>query len=383
VAGREGRINAVYHVVLDTSTLKRDPQRRTSEFRLLEELIREKHVRVHLPSIVVEELVSGLAADYRRQINGALDALRGVRRDFLESDGKNPIATLRDLAEAAEEKWRADVSAWMKRNDISVHNVPLEAAAAAINRYFSGMAPFRAPKNRNDFPDAFIWETVTALVERFGKLEFISGDTGFSAAAEALKKVRRHESLADFTSTAVSELNARLFDRLLELALDDTWLERPVYTELPSLLIGKDIAIAGFKDSTAEVEDASDPYAIEVNGSAARRIDKFRVLVPFSADIDVLTTETRPLATAEEILPPDWREDQEFVSDNGVELCRSRWINSTVAGVMDVEFIVPPSAGYVSKKALERILADIQCDLKDCRFVKATLEELELFSDAE
>lgn len=340
---------------------------------MLEQLIRDGHVRVHLPWIVVEELVSGLSAEYRRQINAALEALRGIRRDFLDVGSMNAMNTLRALSERIEANWRSDVSEWITRNNVSVHSVPAEAAEAAITRYFSGMAPFRAPKNRNDFPDALIWETVASLASRFGRIEFVSGDTGFTEAAAALSKIRRHSSLAEFMSIAVDELNASLFERLLERSLDNGYVEGSIEAELEWLLVGADVAVAGFDDSTAKIEEVEAIDDIDVRAGDQRRTDTHRASIPFAADVRVVTFETRP-STGNDDPPKEWEDDDIPIGHDGAEWYRARSIRCTVEGALDIEFIPPALTSYVDNKACERIVEDAPFEVKGWRVVRAELD---------
>lgn len=206
----------MYEVVLDTDILRQDPQRRSAAWRRLQHLLNEGHVRSHIPDVVRREFLTSVTTEYRSHLKNAENALRQIRADFIEGHTPDLITALGDLRTVIDDKWHQDFDGWCKRQNVTIHPTPPDGMARVIDAYFEGGAPFKKPKNREDFPDALIYVTVESIRREFRDLYFITRDERLSEAV-ARSKVRCFPSLDAFLTSTYQELVERNDERIFDL----------------------------------------------------------------------------------------------------------------------------------------------------------------------
>src|SRR5690606_14136233 len=65
----------------------------------------------------------------------------------------------------AEAEVASSLSKWAKYINAQIHATQPHHGDLVLNAYFSGDAPFSQPKERKDFPDAFIYESIKDLAK--------------------------------------------------------------------------------------------------------------------------------------------------------------------------------------------------------------------------
>jgi hypothetical protein len=73
-----------------------------------------------------------------------------------------------------------------------------EDAQGAFNGYFDGEAPFKNMKNREDVPDAVIWQAVKRLGSEHRHIHFVVGDKRLRAAADHHDGITTYARLDEF-----------------------------------------------------------------------------------------------------------------------------------------------------------------------------------------
>ena len=166
-------------VVIDTSIYRADPKREKAAFRVLNKLATNGYVRVHIPHVVERE--------FSTQQLTSLESTFGEARKFVSSARKRVSESLTQEVngidkhiEAFRAKAEAEVasslSKWASDINAEIHATQPHHGELVLNAYFSGDAPFSQPKERKDFPDAFIYESIRDLAKLKGTVHVVSAD---------------------------------------------------------------------------------------------------------------------------------------------------------------------------------------------------------------
>jgi hypothetical protein len=97
--------------------------------------------------------------------------------DFCHIDG---LALKKKVHDLVEEEF----AMWMKHYGVTLERCSDPHLPEIVDGYFTGAPPFKQAKNRNDFPDAFIWHTVLDLKSQFTDLRFVVNDGGYGESRE-------------------------------------------------------------------------------------------------------------------------------------------------------------------------------------------------------
>jgi hypothetical protein len=111
---------------------------------------------------------------------------------------------------------------WAAELKADVYDLTLEDAKCALEAYFAGTAPLKEPKNREDIPDAFIFQDLHALSQKPTPLVVIADDGKLAAAAKNLENTQVFDKLLTFIESAPiqSELKQLDAEALFEQARD-------------------------------------------------------------------------------------------------------------------------------------------------------------------
>ena len=87
---------------------------------------------------------------------------------------------------------------WIDDTKTATHEVDDSHGKRVTDAYFAGDDPFKSPKRRDDFPDAFIYQAVQDLAEQHGSLHVIIADHDLRESCERLEKVTAHRNIKTF-----------------------------------------------------------------------------------------------------------------------------------------------------------------------------------------
>jgi hypothetical protein len=340
----------MYHVIIDTSVLRQDPQRRSAASRRLQQLVDEGHASIHIPEIARREFLTGITTEYRKHFNAAEQALGNVRSDYLDQITPNLRASLRDARKRMGETWQAEFAEWCRRSNVIVHDTPEDSLRAVLDNYFDGRPPFRSSKNRADFPDALIWETVRAISAKLGDVHFIAQDEAFAKAAAGTSLVHRYASVDTFLLETYTSLATRTDERLMEMFIANvTSVEREAITAAGNKLVGSWVYSPKFPDGTAYVADAGG-YELSLCSSEAENLGGGYFRFPFRGKADV--------SIEYEITFSDWEGDPTERFDD-VDDVREVVLEAAVAfeGMLDVHAtLIEHGGAYISNEQLRRAM---------------------------
>jgi hypothetical protein len=96
-----------------------------------------------------------------------------------------------------------DFRKWLENIKGEINPIKDHHGKRVAEAYFEGKPPFKRPKNRDDFPDAFIWETIIDLLGTVDVLHVISNDSGMINACKNIDGILLYESLDAFIKSDI------------------------------------------------------------------------------------------------------------------------------------------------------------------------------------
>lgn len=191
-----------YNVVLDTNIYRKDPSHSGLPFQALERLCKANIVKLHLPYIVEKEFQTQQLTNYSKDLDAALSAISSILRKKLSPFQVSRIEAIQTQLAAIKPSILNDVGSafqnWATSIGVQRHPITEQQASAAMESYFSGLSPFKAPKIRDDIPDAFIFQIILSLSNEDLPLVVVDEDGKLAQASEALPDVTVHRSLSSF-----------------------------------------------------------------------------------------------------------------------------------------------------------------------------------------
>lgn len=288
------------HVVIDTSIYRTDPKREKAAFRILAKLAINNFVCVHIPRVVEREFSTQQLASLENTFGDAKRFVSAIRKRVSE-----PLAfqvsgidgLIETLRVNAEEEISSSLSSWANEIGAEIHQNQPHHGELVLNAYFSGGAPFSQPKERKDFPDAFIYESIRDLVKLKGGLHFVSADGNLRSAGSKLAGVITHDTLEEFLKSKPCVDAAHHLEHLEKLTLFRNhigayasdfvgYINRLLMDYLPY----RQFEDPHFKsdDQSAAVEMMEDVEDVEIEEDKIEILGVDTLLVPFSCRVRAL-----------------------------------------------------------------------------------------------
>lgn len=287
-------------VVIDTSIYRTDPKREKAAFRVLTKLATNGFVRVNIPRVVEREFVTQQLALLETTFGESKKFVSSIRKRISESL-THEVNSIDKLIEAfrikAEAEIASSLSNWAAEISAEIHHAQPHHGELVLDAYFNGGAPFSQPKERKDFPDAFIYESIRDLVKLKETVHVISADENLRSACAKLKGVKAYEALDEFLKSDPCVEAAHHLEHLERLNLFRSHvgfyaadfaghINRLLLNYLPY----KPFEDPHFKsdDNSGAVEMMDEPEDIEIDENKIEILGVDTLLVPFSCRLDAL-----------------------------------------------------------------------------------------------
>lgn len=287
-------------VVIDTSIYRADPKREKAAFRVLTKLATNGFVRVHIPHVVEREFSTQQLSSLETTFAEARQFVSFARKRVSESLAQE-VNGIEKIIEAFRAKAEAEVagslSKWATDVNAEIHATQPHHGELVLNSYFSGNAPFSQPKERKDFPDAFIYESIRDLTTLKGSLHVVSADENLRNACSKVKGVTAYDALEEFLKSEPCVDAAHHLDHLEKLnqfrinigSYAPAFLKH-INQLLLDYLPYKQFEDPHFKsdDNSGAVEMMEDAEDIEIDESKIEILGVDTLLVPFSCRLGAL-----------------------------------------------------------------------------------------------
>ncbi|MFA5241470.1 MAG: PIN domain-containing protein [Sulfuricella sp.] len=287
-------------VVIDTSIYRADPKREKAAFRILTKLATNGFVRVHIPHVVEREFSTQQLTSLESTLAEARKFISSARKRVSEPliQEVNGIEKLIEAFRAnAEAEVASSLSKWAKDINAEIHATQPHHGELVLNAYFSGDAPFSQPKERKDFPDAFIYESIQDLAKLKGSVHVVSADENLRNACSKIKGVTAYDALEEFLKSEPCIDAAHHLEHLEKLnqfrvnigSYASAFLKH-VNQLLLDYLPYKQFEDPHFKsdDNSGAVEMMNESEDIELDESKIEILGVDTLLVPFSCRLGAL-----------------------------------------------------------------------------------------------
>ena len=236
------------HVVLDTNIYRSKPRLNSPEFKALSYLAKKGCICIHIPYVVEHEFLSFLFHEHEKKITEAIKAIsmliKKQKVTELVPELEKCLGQLKENKKELTIEPREDFLAWMTSVNVVRYGLSDTEAINALNAYFYGKAPLKQPKNRNDIPDSFIYQSIITLHNKHGnKLHFVVNDGNLRGACQSdgisiyasLDEFIAIDEAKDYLKNALIEDNKVLVTRhLLQYATDNKDL---IMDQIESLML--------------------------------------------------------------------------------------------------------------------------------------------------
>ncbi len=177
----------IFHVIIDTSILRREPLGSPGFNRLLSR-IQQGVIRVYIPHVVVEERRTQLLADYCKCADNARKAVAEAKRShfaMLIKGLPTPECAFPNREEV-DKSSRSVFQQYFDENRIEILDFTFDHAARTLEKYMLGVPPFKSDVSRTDerkqIPDSWILEAALEIKERPGRHCILVDDARFQSA---------------------------------------------------------------------------------------------------------------------------------------------------------------------------------------------------------
>ncbi len=289
------------NIIIDTSIYRQNPDRNNAGFTAIERLCEQGIARLHLPFFVEKEFITHRVSELSKKSAEALKAVRSVPRGRLSPEDvqrlQDVTTTLREIKSHIEQAVTEEFQQWIARLGVERHEIKPGHGRRVADAYFGGHLPFRTVKNRNDFPDAFIWETIRDLTENAHvNVCVIVADGGLFSCCEANVALKVFASFDDFfASEGVKNAIADEFfrNRFDEIITALSTQEKDIISEIQGDeeegLIGKEIThrFIPSDHNDAVINSVGKPENYAFDFKQASYFGNGIIVIPFSFNVDV------------------------------------------------------------------------------------------------
>ena len=194
-------------VILDSSIINHDRSCDGRDMNLFVKWVSLGLLVWHVPWIIFREVVSKGFLDGNLEIDNVKKILKDFEKLGQGNDVKNQLLILAEQIDFLKEKYKEKNEEYWKKffQYAVIDNFDCEMSENVLNAYFEGESPFSSPKCRKDIPDAFIYETLKKLANKY-EIIFVCADKNLRCKCNELKNVTGYESLSDFENSEYAQL---------------------------------------------------------------------------------------------------------------------------------------------------------------------------------
>jgi hypothetical protein len=293
---------AKHRLILDTNIYRKNPRRDNLPFSALSRLCKADVVQLYLPYVVLREFQTQQSIQCKKHLAAVVSATRslenlpGTPEDLSSQLGQlvcQLTARESDMASATE-KYFLD---WAKDNRVIIVNLSADQAQAAMEAYFTGDAPLKTPKVRDDIPDSLIFQAVRELAS--SPVTLICEDGNLRSACAAIANVTVFSSLVEFIESAgmqdeIKELDViqkigSIVEALGKFEEETSDFTSMVRGKVGEALMWKKIKAHSIPDDNheASISGYSEPEDIELDFGEAAYFGGGEFGIPFSATLQV------------------------------------------------------------------------------------------------
>ena len=271
------RLVTATYVFLDTEVFAHaNFDYQSSRFEALTALARSRRIQVFVTDLTIREI----KAQIRQRIEKAASMrVEPVLRNSRRREVKRLFNKL-DVGKIQDELY-SQLDAFMKRAHVKTLKIQPRVLKPVIDKYFDQQPPFCRGRNKAEFPDAFVLQTLVNWCQQSDRImAVVSGDQGIQAACPADESLHSYENLAKYLDAVASE-NEMLASFVRQTIVHDDHKKeilrraKTAFAELGTYLTDVDgdvdgidlIAMAFESDDVEIIELAENRAQVEISSS--------------------------------------------------------------------------------------------------------------------
>lgn len=185
-------------VIIDSSVLIKNHKLSKGMGLWLKKLSSKNKIELHLPHIVKDEVLSSFELSYSKNTTQAFDTFYKLfKKNDISSDLENKLDEMNKQVEKVYTSKVQELKDFYMSDIFKIDDLHEKDAAKVLANYFKGGSCFSKLKNREDIPDAFIYETLS----RFSKVKnviFLCDDGKLGEVAKNDFNIEVYRSIEDF-----------------------------------------------------------------------------------------------------------------------------------------------------------------------------------------
>jgi len=191
------------NIILDSSILKKERKLTSTKLKLLNKLSHLSIISLHFPWVVYKEYTTSNITNISEDINKLLKSIRlimGLGLDETEKSSfkeilENILNIKKIIPQSVDKHWKG----FIEESKATVCELEDSHGKNVMSSYFEGLKPFSSKKNRNDIPDAFIYESILTIVNKIkDNVVFVCNDNNLRKSITGIAGIVTFNSLEEF-----------------------------------------------------------------------------------------------------------------------------------------------------------------------------------------
>ena len=274
----------------------------TLAFRTLSALGAKGVIRLCVPEIVLRECTSQIAEralEHEQAAQKGVASLRRITPAKMQAKLDSATALLAAHAEELTAELKDRMKTWIQDARVAVLPIQSEHGSKVVDAYFAGAAPFKRVKNRDDFPDGFVWQALLDLAaDETRDIQFVCNDAAFEKhLADSDLQITLHKDILSLLKSGYLPVTAQEADYELvrQLRASATGIEgsvrNAIHNALPEFALPMPPEVTS--DANAgpfRIERVLALKAVSVDGDAVTALGNHTFSLPFTAAATIRAT---------------------------------------------------------------------------------------------
>ncbi|EKJ5775021.1 DUF4935 domain-containing protein [Campylobacter coli] len=282
------------HLIIDTSILKASPYYKSEEYKSLEILVNKGFLKIYLPYIVENEYIEQLKEPYLINFDSIKNSLNKLKNHH--STNTKEITNIEQSIIIAENNTIENIIEDFEINfctKLKIEKLDIEpyCTKEVFDKYFKGSSPFKSKKNREDIPDAFIFECIRDIKNKESNTIVLVGDNRLHNACDEIgvtlfKKLKDFIECKEIQNILNEDINFLNFINYLKLNnsienfLENYHVKELEYMTITSYDIPSD-------DNSAQIVGIYTPENVECDFEKLIHYGNKKIGIPVTFDIEV------------------------------------------------------------------------------------------------
>lgn len=159
-------------------------------------------IKLHFPWIVFKETTTQNSIEIKSILDKVIREISTLNKKGLRDVEQTQLSKIAKQIESidVEKSTTAHWEEFVDEAKAIVHDIENNHGELVMTSYFTGKEPFSEPKNRKDIPDAFIYNALISISNKYGQTYFICDDNNLRESCVKIDKVTGLKTFDDLYS---------------------------------------------------------------------------------------------------------------------------------------------------------------------------------------